>query len=156
MKTKDRVMGVKSYQTVTKARLVKEPTEILRFAVTTSKQAYEFAADLYDDDIEVLESFYCIYLNRANKIISYSHISHGGVAGTLVDPKIIFKIAIDLLCSGIILVHNHPSGNHTASEADKSLTREIQQVARFHKISILDHLIISPHGYFSFADMGLL
>lgn len=156
MKTKDRVMGVQSYKTVTKARLVKEPTELPRIKIDASRQAYEFAVELYDGDIEVIESFYCIFLNRGNNITSFSEISHGGTVGTVVDLKVIFNLSLQLLAQALIFVHNHPSGNTQPSEADKSLTKELQRVGDFHKIQILDHIIVTPHAYFSFADMGLL
>ena len=152
MKTKS--IGVEPYKTVTKVRLVKEPTEQPIFTITSSDDAYKFAIELYNGDIEVLESFFCIFLNRANRVTSFAEISHGGTSGTVVDSKIIFKMCFDLMAHGIILVHNHPSGNTVPSEADIKLTENLKTIAQYLDIKILDHLIVTPHKYYSFADHG--
>ena len=89
-------------------------------------------------------------------IIKKEFVSRGGVSGTVVDPKIIFKIAVEHLASSIILCHNHPSGNLKPSDADISLTKKIKEAGALLEIPILDHLIISDTGYFSFADEGLM
>jgi DNA repair protein RadC len=83
-------------------------------------------------------------------------ISSGGVAGTVADPKMIFKHALEQLASSIILIHNHPSGNLTPSQADKDLTRKLKEAGRMLDLPILDHLIFTDKSYFSFADEGLL
>ena len=95
-------------------------------------------------------------MNRANRLIKKHQISLGGVAGTVADPKIIFKLAIEDLASGIILAHNHPSGNLTASQADIDLTRKIREAGKLLEIQVLDHLIVAGQKYFSFADEGML
>jgi DNA repair protein RadC len=102
------------------------------------------------------EEFWIILLNRANRVIKKHQISQGGVAGTVADPKIIFKIAISELASGIILAHNHPSGNLTASQADIDLTKKIREAGKLLEIQVLDHLIVAGQKYFSFADEGML
>ncbi len=102
------------------------------------------------------EEFFVIYLNRANKVITAKNISTGGVAGTIADIKIILKHAVELLASGIIAVHNHPSGNLNPSEADKKLTRSLKEATLLLDINLMDHLIIGENNYFSFADEGLL
>jgi DNA repair protein RadC len=102
------------------------------------------------------EEFWILLLNRANRIIKKQQISQGGVAGTVADPKIIFKIAIEELASGIILAHNHPSGNLIASQADIELTKKLKESGRMLEIQVLDHLIIGGKKYFSFADEGLM
>ena len=102
------------------------------------------------------EEFWVILLNRANRVIKKHQISQGGVAGTVADPKIIFKLAISELASGIILAHNHPSGNLTASQADMDLTKKIKEAGKLLEIQVLDHLIIAGKKYFSFADEGIL
>lgn len=109
------------------------------------------------DGITVHESMYCFYLNRANKIIGVHKISQGGVNATVVDPKIIMAAALKTLGSGIVLLHNHPSGNLIPSRADKILTKKIKNACEFMDIQLLDHLILSPFGgYYSFADERLL
>ncbi len=102
------------------------------------------------------EEFWILVLNRANRLIKKYQISQGGVAGTVADPKIIFKLAISELASGIILAHNHPSGNLTASQADIDLTRKIRDAGKLLEIQVLDHLIVAGQKYFSFADEGIL
>ena len=102
------------------------------------------------------EEFWIILLNRANRVIRKHQVSQGGVAGTVADPKIIFKVAIAELASGIILAHNHPSGNLTASQADIELTKKIKEAGKLLEIQVLDHLIVAGQKYFSFADEGML
>jgi DNA repair protein RadC len=102
------------------------------------------------------EEFWIILVNRANRLIRLSQVSQGGVAGTVADPKIIFKMAVEELASGIILAHNHPSGNLSASQADIELTRKLSAGARLLEIQVLDHIILAGQKYFSFADEGLM
>ncbi len=102
------------------------------------------------------EEFWMICLNRANKCISKSRISLGGVAGTVADIKLIFKYALEQLASSIIVCHNHPSGNLKPSRADKKLTERISKAGAIMDIPLMDHLIISDYNYFSFADNDLL
>lgn len=102
------------------------------------------------------EEFWIILVNRANRLIRFCQVSQGGVAGTVADPKIIFKMALEELASGIILAHNHPSGNLSASSADVELTRKLSAGARLLEIQVLDHIILAGQKYFSFADEGLL
>jgi DNA repair protein RadC len=102
------------------------------------------------------EEFYVILLNRANEEIRTVQISSGGMSGTVADGKIIFKAAIENSAHGLILVHNHPSGQLFPSDSDKSLTRKMVQFGSFIDLPILDHLIFADNGYFSFADQGIL
>lgn len=102
------------------------------------------------------EEFWILLLNRANNIIGKKNISRGGLSGTLVDPKIIFKESIEARASGIILCHNHPSGNNRPSDADIRLTQKIKEGGQHLEISILDHIIIAGSSFYSFADEGLL
>jgi len=146
----------KGYCMVSKIRLVKEPTDLLSGKITTSSMAHEFALSLYDDDMEIYESFFVLFLNRANVITDYTKLSQGGCTGTIVDPKLILKYAIDNLTQAVILVHNHPSGNTSPSEADKSLTDKMVKLLNTFEIQVLDHIIVTVRGFFSFADMGLI
>lgn len=102
------------------------------------------------------EVFGVVFMNMANKVKHYEIISVGGITGTVADPRIIFKKALAEDAVSIILFHNHPSGNLQPSMADKELTRKIAQAAKLFDIRILDHLIVSEEGYFSFADEGLI
>lgn len=122
--------------------------------VTSSSEAYKIIKPALLDLRH--EEFWIILLNRANTVIKKSQISHGGVSGTLVDSKIIFKEALDNLASNIILIHNHPSGNLQPSLADKKLTKKLQGAGKLLDIPVIDHIIFTDNGYFSFADEGLL
>jgi DNA repair protein RadC len=102
------------------------------------------------------EEFYAILLNRANEEIRTVQISSGGLSGTVADGKMIFKAAIENSAHGLILVHNHPSGQLFPSDSDKSLTHKMVQFGSFIDLPILDHLIFADNGYFSFADQGIL
>lgn len=102
------------------------------------------------------EEFWILLLNRANKIITKKKVSMGGTSGTVVDPKIVFKEAIQVACSNIIAVHNHPSGTNEPSQADKELTKKLKSGAEYLDIQLLDHLIIAGNNYYSFADEGEL
>lgn len=102
------------------------------------------------------EEFWVVLLNRANEVISKKNMSKGGVSGTVVDAKIIFKMATEHLASAIILVHNHPSGNLRPSQADINLTNKLKEAGDILEIPVLDHLIIGRGKYYSFKDEGRL
>ncbi len=102
------------------------------------------------------EVFAVIFLNQANRIIHFETVSSGGLTGTVADPRIILKKALDEQAVSIILCHNHPSGNLQPSLADRELTAKIREAARLFDIKLLDHIIVSTEGYLSFADEGLL
>jgi DNA repair protein RadC len=97
-----------------------------------------------------------IFLNRANKITHFEVISEGGITGTIADPRIILKKALEENAVSIILSHNHPSGSLRPSYADEDLTHKVKEAAAFFDIRILDHIIVSEEGYYSFADEGKL
>ena len=102
------------------------------------------------------EEFWIILLNRANGLIKKEQISSGGISGTVADPKIIFKAALDQYASSIILIHNHPSGNLKPSRADMELTEKMKTAGKLLEIPVLDHIIFGDEGYLSFADDGML
>jgi len=102
------------------------------------------------------EVFAVIYLNRSNKINDFKIISEGGITGTVADPRIILKKALEQDAVSIILCHNHPSGSLKPSRADEELTFKIKEAAKYFDIKVLDHLIVSDDGYYSFADEGIL
>lgn len=132
----------------------KESEIIKKNRISSSRDAYEqIKPHLLDLPHE---EFWLLLLNRANEVIRPLQVSQGGVSGTVADPKIIFKFALEYLASSIILVHNHPSGNLKPSEADKDLTRRLVSAGKLLEIPILDHLIFTDGGYLSFADDGLL
>jgi len=132
----------------------KETEPEKRVKIITSKDAYEYLKPNFLDLPH--EEFRVLLLNRSNSIIKNELVSLGGVSGTIVDPKIIFKIALENLTSSIVLAHNHPSGNLKPSEQDIRLTKNIKQAGAILEIAVIDHLIISNEGYFSFADEGMM
>jgi DNA repair protein RadC len=122
--------------------------------ITCSEDAAKILSPILGD-LET-EHFYTLLLNRQNIVIRVGQISKGGVSATVVDARIIFKNAIESLASGLILCHNHPSGNLDPSEDDKRITAQIKEAGKLFDITVYDHLIISNRGYFSFADEGLM
>ncbi len=125
-----------------------------KIGVRDSKSAFRALAPLLADKNH--EEFWILLLSQSNVILDRSCISKGGVSGTLVDPRIVFRKAIDLLASGVILCHNHPSGQLKPSKKDLALTRKIKLAGDVLDVKVMDHLIIGSGSYFSFADEGLL
>lgn len=122
--------------------------------VTSSRDAYDYIYSYLADQQH--ELFYIILLNRANIILSHHKVSEGGMTGTVVDPKIIFKLVLEHGAASLVVVHNHPSGNTQPSQADIDLTKKIREASKLLDVSLLDHLIFTNNSYFSFADEGLL
>jgi DNA repair protein RadC len=129
----------------------------LRPKITSSRDAHEVLKRVWNDSvIELCEQFKVIFTNRANKVLGVFEVSTGGIAGTVADPKLIFVAALKAGATGLILSHNHPSGNLTPSHADIELTKKIKEGGRLLEIQVLDHIIITSENYYSFADEGLL
>lgn len=125
--------------------------------ISTSKDARDMFMENWDDTkLELVEQFKVMLTNRANKVLGIFELSTGGVTGTVADPKLIFAAAIKGAACGIIMAHNHPSGNLSPSQADIDLTRKIKEGGRLLEIQLLDHIVITSEGYYSFADEGLL
>lgn len=121
--------------------------------ILNSNDAYWVLESNWSDQIELLEEFKVLLLDRANRVLALCPISKGGVAGTVVDLKIVFAAALKGKASSIILAHNHPSGNLKPSQTDIKLTEKFKQAGEILEIQVLDHIILSPHGrYYSFAD----
>lgn len=123
-----------------------------RKTITSSRDAFEYISTILSD-IEH-EEFWIILLNTANKIISHHKIGQGGINKTSVDKRIIAKKALEANATGIILAHNHPSGNRTASDSDLKITHEIKKALALLDIKVLDHIIVADTKYLSFADEG--
>lgn len=129
-----------------------ESEALSREKISSSKDAFEVLRSSLGD--KPYEEFWIILLNKANKVLRKCSISEGGISGTVVDPKKIFKIALENHASSIILGHNHPSGNVQPSEADQKITKKICEAGNVLEVAVLDHLIIGDDTYFSFADEG--
>jgi DNA repair protein RadC len=134
-----------------------KPSE--RIVIKQSKDAYDiFISGWNQDTLEYVEEFKILLLNRSNKVLGTAPISIGGTSGTVTDVKIILQYALKTNAIGIIVCHNHPSGNLKPSEADKRITMKIKEATKIMDMQLLDHIILIPGGseYFSFADNGLL
>lgn len=126
--------------------------------VTAQIRSSRDAADIFQPLLADLkhEEFWLLFLSRSNKEISRMKLSQGGISGTVIDVRIIMKKAVECLASGLILCHNHPSGNSSPSEADIQLTRKIRDAGKLMDVNLLDHIIICGNDYYSFADNGEL
>jgi len=122
--------------------------------ISSSKYAFDLLQPLLSD--KPYEEFWIILLNRANKILGQKMISEGGMSGTVVDPKKIFKMALEHHACGIILGHNHPSGNIQPSESDRRITQKLLDAGKLLEIAVLDHIILADNQYYSFSDEGAI
>lgn len=122
--------------------------------ITSSKAVYELMQPLIGDLSH--EEFWVVFLNNSNKVLVKEQMSKGGLTGTLVDTRLIYKKAIEVSATGIILCHNHPSEKLQPSQSDKDITQKIKEAGKVMDVSVLDHLIITEKAYFSFADEGIL
>jgi DNA repair protein RadC len=115
-------------------------------------------ADIFQPILSDLlhEEFWVLFLNRSNRVINRMKLSQGGISGTVTDVRMVMKKAVEYLASGIIVCHNHPSGNLSPSEADSKITQKIKEAGNLLDVQLLDHLIISDKDYYSFADNGLI
>lgn len=130
--------------------------QIKKAKIANSQNSADFFREIWDDSIGIYESFFVIYLNVSNTTIGWYKVSQGGLQGTVADPRLIVKKALDVLATSFIMCHNHPSGNLTPSEADKVITKKIKEGAGFLDIKLLDHIILTEESYYSFADEGQL
>lgn len=122
--------------------------------VKTSRDIAEYLKALLKD--YKYEVFAVLFLNQANKINHFEIVSRGGITGTVADPRVILRKALEEDAVALVLSHNHPSGNLKPSRADVDLTQKIKEAARYFDIKVLDHIIVSEEGYYSFSDDGLL
>lgn len=129
-----------------------------RLQVKSSTDAFNvFLQGWNRDTLEHIEEFKILLLNRSNKVLGIAPISLGGTTGTITDVKVILQYALKANAQGIIICHNHPSGNDQPSESDKRITRKIKEALELLDMQLFDHIIITPHeGFYSFADNGLL
>jgi DNA repair protein RadC len=124
--------------------------------ITSSCSAYEILkANWNEGRLELQEEFKVLLLNRANDVLGIYNMSMGSVSGTVVDVRLLFAVALKCNASGILISHNHPSGNLTPSEADKEITKKIKQASEIFDIKLIDHIIVTNLGYFSFLDNGI-
>jgi len=128
--------------------------KIKRVQIVTSKDAVDIFQPLLGDNAH--EEFWVLFLNRANIVTGKNAVSSGGMSGTVVDPKMVFKAALEAKAVGIILCHNHPSGNVKPSQQDIDLTKKLVAAGKLMEIAVLDHIIVAQSSFYSFADEGLM
>lgn len=125
--------------------------------ISNSRETYSLIINHWNlDTIEMLEEVKILLLNKSNKALGVFDLSKGGMSSSIIDVKIVLSIALKSLASGIIIVHNHPSGYLSPSKADIDITKKLKSACNLMDITVLDHLIISKDNYYSFADDGIL
>lgn len=125
--------------------------------IRSSRDSFNILKEIWDENkINMLEQFKVLLLNRANRVVGVYEASSGGITGTIADSRLILATAIKSLAVSIILSHNHPSGNLKPSAADQDITSKIKSACQYHEINVLDHVIVTSEGYYSFADEGLI
>lgn len=141
-----------------KVRIVysKKLKESQRPKITSSKDAENVLRELWSSQIEVREEFVVLLLDRANRVLGYHLLSTGGITATVADIRLVYSVALKSLASGIIVAHNHPSGNIEPSQSDIQLTRKLKEAGKNMDIVLLDHLILTKENYTSFADEGYM
>ncbi|WP_229239733.1 JAB domain-containing protein [Echinicola soli] len=127
--------------------------EVLK--ITSSKEAYDVLLENWDESkLQFVEQFKVMLLNRSNRVLGVVDVSTGGTSGTVADPKIIFAAAVKSNSSGMILAHNHPSGNRFPSNTDNNLTERMVNLGKLMELPVLDHIIVTSESYYSYADEG--
>jgi DNA repair protein RadC len=127
-----------------------------REKISASRDAYNILKPFYAGTMEHKECFFALYLNRANKVVGCMKLSEGGITETIIDQRILFEGALLAHSTAIILSHNHPSGQLFPSESDKAATNNIKAACKIMNFQLLDHIILTESGYYSFADEGLI
>ena len=129
------------------------PKKMLGSKISSSEDAYHVLKEFYPQEtISLQERFIVAYLNRAHNVIGVYEASVGGLTGTIADPRLIISVGLKIAATSIILSHNHPSGNLKPSITDQELTNKIKEATKYFDMTVLDHIILSREGYFSFSD----
>lgn len=143
-------MKIKRYKIVPE----KEVAGLEKVKIDSSEVAAKYVRQFFYDDIEVYESFFILMLNRSNSTIGWAKISQGGIDSTVVDSILVAKFCIDKLAKGVVLCHNHPSGELRPSDADIRITKQISNALQLLGIKVQDHIILTSESYYSFLDNG--
>jgi DNA repair protein RadC len=126
-------------------------------SIASSRDALEIFREHFDaDELDYRESFFALYLNQANKVLGIKKISESGISSTLVDVRIVLQAALLCNASGIIVAHNHPSGNLNPSSSDIKMTAQIKEASKVMNMTLLDHVILTSDSHYSFADDGMI
>ena len=150
-----------SYGQATRVIACNEYAKRKQICVADEKDQIKMSKDVFDIMSPILsdlsyEEFWCLFLNRSNKVLLKFKLSQGGLSGTVTDVRLLFRKALDVFASSMVLCHNHPSGNLQPSESDKSITQKIKDAGIIMDIQIIDHIIINEKDYYSFADNGIM
>jgi len=137
-------------------KLRKIKTDFPKVQIKSSQEAADFIRRFYEDDMDIYESSFLLLLNRANNTIGYAKIGQGSIDGVHIDARLVASYAVNSLASGVIIAHNHPSGNTSPSDSDKTVTSSIKNGLSYLNIKLLDHLILTDRSYLSFSDEGIL
>lgn len=141
---------------IPKLSLIKEQSDYKSVKINSPISGAEYCRQFFASDLLIYESFFILLLNAANHTIGYAKISQGGCVGTVVDVKIIAKYCVDSLAGGVILCHNHPSGNTQPSKSDIEITDLVKKTLRLFNCDVIDHIILTESDFLSFANEGLL
>ncbi len=149
---------MKTYtKTTPEIKLKKKNGQVLAAKISTSTDAAQYFRAIFDSEqLEIREQAMAIFLNSANNTIGYYLVSIGGITATLIDPRLIFRAAIESGATAIILAHNHPTGSLIVSDADKRITQKIKEGGNILDIRLLDHIILTSDSFTSMADEGLI
>ena len=139
-------------KTIQEYQLKKVQTDFVKTKITSSQMASDYIRQFYSDDLGIYESCFVLLLNRANQTMGYAKISQGGIVGTVIDPKIVFKYVVDSLATAFIICHNHPSGQLKPSADDIKITQKIKEASKLLDVDFLDHIILTETGYYSMSD----
>ena len=131
--------------------LKKIQTEFPKTKIKSITDSEKFIRQFYGDDMDIFESVFILLISQSNETLGYAKISQGGIASSIVDVRLVAKYAIDSLCSGVILAHNHPSGDANPSETDIKMTKKVKNALKLFNIDLLDHLILTSSIAYSFA-----
>lgn len=153
-------MNFKTMETMNFAKTIKLGFSVNErfptYTVRSSADIYKTILPAFSDYIDVCECVYALYFNQANGLLGIFKVSQGGISSSVVDLRLVLSGALNCLATGIILVHNHPSGNLKPSEEDRRITKQLSEAGNLLNIRLLDHLIITKTAYLSFADEGMI
>ncbi len=154
---KNYTMKVEKSKEMPEIRLKYVSTMVEKTKIRWSEDAYKVLLSLFNPDtIEYMEEAVVLFLTKANSTIGWARISSGGTSSTIIDPKVVFTMALNCGASYFILGHNHPSGRLEPSNEDMSITKELRMAGKLLRLDLIDHLIVTPQGFYSFADKGAL
>ena len=156
VKVLDGLGKVKSTDRPPKLRIVYSNKNKELKKIKTSNDIYEILKEIWSKQIETREEMLILLLNRSNQVLGHYMLSMGGITETVADIRLIYAVALNSLSTAIVLVHNHPSGNLNASQSDIAITRKVKEAGKIMDITLLDHIIMTKNGYYSFADEGIL